>query len=84
MTEVIKVEETKKIRIVSDGTVAGTRVIDCSGELIPLVNRLEISINNDTDLVIAKMELVVDLDLECEAKVSKVTLEDIIKEEKEK
>ena len=47
-----------KIKIVSDGTAWGTKVLDSSGNLIGGITKLEMQIEEGNPLVMVKLEIV--------------------------
>jgi len=72
--------EERKYRVVSNGTVEGTRVYDPEGRQIDLVTRVAILIDVDKPFVEMTMRLV-DVELDVEArdameKVKEMTVED--------
>jgi hypothetical protein len=47
-----------KVKIISDGTAWGTKVLDSSGNLIGAITKLEMTVKEGEPLVMVKLELI--------------------------
>ena len=55
-----------KIKVISDGTVKGTQIMDGEGKIIGGVQRLELIIDPRETLVVAKILFVPGIEVECQ------------------